>query len=117
MEHAILAMSALPDHRHDRIVGPGDVDMVVDDVAAISYQLPATMNWQVHRSTERVAHAAVVTGKANTAALRLIASSFSILLMVKIGAIRLSSLMAGSAKASVVVSSLTSNQPPAEGRG
>ena len=112
--HVILLGAVLEawDARHDRIVRPGHVDLVVDDVAGMGDPLAAAQELVVDRIAERIAHAAVMAARCRrrrcTAAQRLSASAFSIFDMVQIGTISDRSWMAGSANAAVVVSTRTS---------
>ena len=53
---------------HDRVVGPRDVDAVVDDVAGVGDPLAAAHELVFDRLAERVAHAAVIAGEADAAA-------------------------------------------------
>ena len=53
---------------HDRIVGLGDVDAVVDDVAGVGDPLAAAHELVLDALAEGVAHAAVIAGEADAAA-------------------------------------------------
>ena len=53
---------------HDRVVGPRDVDPVVDDVAGMGDPLAAAHELVFGRVAERIAHAAVIAGEADAAA-------------------------------------------------
>ena len=70
--HVVLlgAIVEVPDPLHDRIVRPGDVDAVVDDVAGMGDPLPAAHELIFDRFAEGVAHAAVIARKADAAAHR-----------------------------------------------
>ena len=67
--HVIL-LGAIGEARnplHDRIVGLGDVDVIVDDVAGMGDPLAAAHELIVDAVAERVAHAAVIAGEADAA--------------------------------------------------
>ena len=66
---------------HDRVVRPGDVDAVVDDVAGMGDPLSPAHELVLDRLAKGVAHAAVIAGEADPALHRLgkvVTSSFSI---------------------------------------
>src|SRR5271165_755757 len=55
------------DALHDRIVGPRDVDAIVDDVAGMGDPLTAAHEVVLDALAERVAHAAVIAGETDAA--------------------------------------------------
>ena len=81
--HVVLlgAVGEIADARHDRIVGPGDVDAVVDDVAGMGDPLAAAHELVVGRIAEGVAHAAVIAGEADAARARRVVRLVELLLL------------------------------------
>src|SRR4029450_10492223 len=65
--HVILlgAMLEAWDARHDRVVWPGHVDLVVDDAAGMGHPLSPPQELVLDRIAERIAHAAVVAAHAD----------------------------------------------------
>ena len=71
--HVVLlgAIGEIVDPLHDRVVAPGDVDAVVDDVAGVGDPLAAAHELVVDRVAEGVAHAAVIAAEPDAASHRL----------------------------------------------
>src|SRR6478736_192350 len=67
--HVILLGPVLEafEARHDRIIRPGQIDLVVDDVAGMRHPLAATEKLIVDRIAEGIAHAAMMARKADPA--------------------------------------------------